>query len=39
VNDDGSVGDGSADIGIAISADANGFVRTLVGTISEHAIN
>jgi hypothetical protein len=39
VNDDGSVGDGSADIGIAISADADGKVRTLVGTISEHAIN
>jgi len=39
VNEDGTVGDGSADIGIAISADADGFVRTLVGTISEHAIN
>ncbi len=39
VEADGSVGDGTADIGIAISADADGSVRTLVGTISEHAIN
>ena len=39
VEADGAVGDGSADVGIAISADADGFVRTLVGTISEHAIN
>ena len=39
VNADGTVGDGSTDIGIAISADADGMVRTLVGTISEHAIN
>ena len=39
VNEDGSVGDGSTDVGIAISADADGFVRTLVGTISEHALN
>jgi len=39
VQADGSVGDGSADIGIAISPDADGFVRTLVGTISEHALN
>ena len=39
VNADGSVGDGSADVGIAIEADKDGFVRTLVGTISEHALN
>ena len=39
VNADGTVGDGSADIGVAIEADEDGFVRTLVGTISEHALN
>ena len=39
VEADGAVGDGTADIGIAISPNADGFVRTLVGTISEHAIN
>jgi hypothetical protein len=39
VADDGSVGDATTGVGVAISADADGFVRTLVGTISEHAIN
>ena len=36
---DGTVGDATTGIGVAIEADKNGFVRTLVGTISEHAIN
>ena len=39
VEADGSGGDGSADVGIAIKANKDKFVRTLVGTLSEHAIN